>query len=156
MKLVVFLALVCICSFSCLGQNCLYFKKNNHREAFYTSGDVITFNLKGNKAKISEQIKGFEDSLIVFQFYKVNPKEIAAIYVDKKTKIWFILRYKYEKIFLLSGVLFLPIDIINTGRVQEKSMLISGGLLTTGLLARWLISDKMKIKGRRKLLVISR
>jgi hypothetical protein len=137
------------------GQRFLYFQKNGHREAVYATGDALTFELKGTKAKISDQIRGFEDSLVVFQSYKVNPKEIAALYVDEKTKIWFIFRYKYEKVFLLAGALFLPIDVINTGKIEPKALAVSGTLLGAGLLARWLVSDKLKIKGRRKLLVIS-
>lgn len=136
------------------GQSFLYFKKNGHREAVYATGDVLTFELKGAKTKVSDQIRSFEDSLIVFQFYKLNPKEIAALYVDEKTKIWFIFRYKYEKIFLLAGALFLPIDVINTGRIEPKALAVSGALLGAGLLARWLVSDKLKIKGKRKLVVI--
>jgi hypothetical protein len=116
---------------------------------------VLTFELKGTKTKVSDQIRGFEDSLVVFQSYKLNPKEIAALYVDEKTKIWFIFRYKYEKIFSLAGALFLPIEVVNTGKIEPKAVAVSGALLGAGLLARWLVSDKLKIKGRRKLLIIS-
>lgn len=137
------------------GESFLYFKKNSHREAMYSVSDVISFDLKNNKEKVSDQIKGFEDSLIVFQSYKLNYREISALYVDKKTKIWFILRYKYEKLFFLTGADFLPIDIINTGRIEPKALAVSGALLGAGLLSRWLISDKIKIRGKRKLLIIS-
>ena len=85
----------------------------------------------------------------------MNPNEIAALYVDEKTKIWFIFRYKYEKVFFLAGGLFLPIDIINTGKVEPKALAVSGALLGAGLLARWLISKKLRITGKRKLLVIT-
>jgi hypothetical protein len=61
------------------GQRFFYFKKNGHREAVYATGDVLTFELKGTKTKVSDQIRGFEDSLVVFQSYKVNPKATAAL-----------------------------------------------------------------------------
>ncbi|MGI4883615.1 MAG: hypothetical protein ACRYFR_01490 [Janthinobacterium lividum] len=137
------------------GQSFLYFKKNAHREAAYSTGDALTFELKGAKTKVSERIVGFEDSLLVFASYKLNPNKINALYVDDKTKIWFILRYKYEKVFFLAGGIFLPIDIINTRKIEPQALAVSGALLSAGLLAKWLISKKLKIKGRRKLLVIS-
>lgn len=137
------------------GQSFLYFKKNGHREAVYAVGDKLTFELKATKAKVIDRIIGFEDSLLVFQSYKLNPSQISALYVDEKTKIWFIFRYKYEKAFFLAGSLFLPISIINTGRVEPKALVVSGALLGAGLLAKWLVSNKLRIKGKRKLLVIS-
>ncbi|RZJ93304.1 MAG: hypothetical protein EOO60_04905 [Hymenobacter sp.] len=137
------------------GQSLLYFKKNGHREAVYAVGDKLTFELKATKTKVSDQIIGFQDSLILFQHYSLNPKEIAALYVDDKTKIWFIFRYKYEKAFFLAGGLFLPIDVINTGQVEPKALAVSGLLLGAGLLARWLVSEKLRITGKRKLLIIT-
>lgn len=137
------------------GQAYLYFRKNGHREAIYQVGDVLTFALKGTNRRISEQIKGFDDSLLVFQYYKVNPREIAALYVDDKTRLWFILRYKYEKLFLAGGAGFLPISAFNTGRIEPRAAAISGGLLGAALLAHWLISQKIAIKGRRRLLILS-
>jgi hypothetical protein len=137
------------------GQSFLYFKKNCHREAVYAVGDKLTFELKETKAKVTDRIIGFKDSLLVFQTYKLRPKEIGALYVDEKTKIWFIFRYKYEKAFLLAGSLFLPISVINTGKVEPRALAVSGALLGAGLLARWLVSQKLRIKGKRKLLIIS-
>ncbi|AWM33886.1 hypothetical protein [Hymenobacter nivis] len=137
------------------GQEFLYFRKNGHREAVYGIGDVVTFELKGTGAKVSDQIKGFQDSLVVFEAHVLNPSKIGAIYVDAKTKQWFILRYKYEKVFFLASAFFLPIDIVNTGKIEPQALAISGALLGVGLLAKWLISKKLKIKGKRKLLVIA-
>jgi len=136
-------------------QSFLYFKKNGHREAVYAVGDKLTFELKATKAKVTDRIIGFEDSLLVFQTYKLRPSEIGALYVDEKTKIWFIFRYKYEKAFLLAGSLFLPISVINTGKVEPKALAVSGALLGAGLLAKWLVSQKLRIKGKRKLIIIS-
>lgn len=137
------------------GQHFLHFQKNRHRQAVYTTGEVLTFELNGSKAKISDRIQGFEDSLLVFSSYKVNPQDITALYVDEKTKIWFIFRYKYEKAFFLAGALFLPLDIVNSGQVAPQAATISGALLGASLLAHWLISDKLQIKGKRKLRVIA-
>jgi hypothetical protein len=137
----------------CWAQN-LLFHKNRHRQALYKQGDVISFKLKNDKSKIAGQIRDFEDSLIVFQGFKVNPNEITHLYVDSKTKVWYILRYKYEKIFLIAGVGYTLLELINQGEMDKETLIVSGSLISAGLLARWLISDKIKIKGRRRLLII--
>ena len=148
----VFIILFAFCSI-CDGQK-LLFHQSRHKEALYKTGDIISFRLKNNKSKITGQIRGFEDSLVVFRNYKVNPNEITHLYVDSKTKSWYILRYKYEKIFLIAGVGYLLLDVLNTGELSEKTLIISGSLVSAGLLAKWLINDRIKIKGRRKLLII--
>lgn len=137
----------------CYGQKLLFHKKR-HREALYKEGDVISFNLRNDKSKITGQIRGFEDSLVVFSGFKINPKEITHLYVDDKTKKWYIFRYKYEKIFLIAGVGYPLLELINNGEVDKEILIIGGSLITTGLLAKWLISNKIKIKGRRRLLII--
>lgn len=131
----------------------LLFHKNRHRQALYKQGDVISFRLKKDKSKITRQIRGFEDSLIVFEDLKVNPNQITHLYVDAKTKIWYFLKYKYEKIFLIAGVGYPLLELINQGEVSKETLMIGGPLIAAGLLARWLISDKIKIRGRRKLLI---
>src|SRR5882672_6208124 len=98
----------------CLGQNLLAFKTSNHRIAYYRTGDVLSFRLKGDKSKISDQITGFEDSLIIFKNYKVKVNEISALYLDKKTRMWYFLKYKYEKILPMAGGVYLLADVINT------------------------------------------
>ena len=77
------------------------FKKNKNKIAYYKMGDVISFRIKGDKKKITEPIRGVEDSLLVFKYFNLNPKEITHMYVDDKTKVWYFLKYKYEKLFLL-------------------------------------------------------
>jgi hypothetical protein len=140
--------------YSCSFGQKLLFHKNRHREALYKVGDIISFRLKNHDSKISGQIKSFEDSLIVFQNFKVNPNKITHLYVDTKTRIWYVLRYKYEKLFLISGIGYLLLDVLNTGELSKETLVISSSLVTAGLLAKWLISDRIKIKGRRKLVII--
>jgi hypothetical protein len=137
----------------CYGQK-LLFHKNRHREAIYKKGDEISFRLKNDKSKITGQIIGFEDSVIVFPGFKINPRRISHLYVDSKTKIWYILRYKYERIFLIAGTGYPLLELVNHGEIEKETLIISGSLITAGLLARWLISDKIKIKGRRRLVII--
>lgn len=148
---------VCIILFSfgsiSYGQK-LLFHKNRNREAFYKVGDIISFRLNNDKSKISGPIKDFEDSLIVFQNFKVSLNEITHLYVDNKIKTWYILRYKYKKLFIISGVGYLLLDVLNNEELNKNTLIISGSLIAAGLLAKWLISDTIEIKGRRRLLIL--
>lgn len=143
---------VCFSSI-CHGQKLLFYK-NKNRHVLYKKGDIISFRLINDKSKFTEQIEGFEDSLIVFQSFKVNPTQITHLYVDSKTKVWYILRYKYEKIFFIVGFGYPLLEIINQGKIDKETLIVSGSLITAGLLARWLIDDKIRIKGRRRLLIL--
>jgi hypothetical protein len=117
-------------------------------------GDVISVRLHNDKTKYSFQIKGFEDSVIVVNNYKIRPSEISHIYVDEKIKIWYILKYKYEKIFLIAGAGYFLISLINEGEIHKETAIISGSLITAGLLARLLVNQKIRIRGKKKLALI--
>ena len=64
-------------------QEMLMFKKNKHRQAYYRAGDVISFRIKGERRKITDVIRDFEDSVIVFKDYSINLKQITHLYVDQ-------------------------------------------------------------------------
>ena len=132
----------------------LLFHKNNYKEVFYQVGETITFKLKGDYSKISAQIKGFEGNLIVFSNFKINPEEISDIYVDSKTRTWFVFRYKYKSVLPIIGFGYMLLDFINTGSLSRETVVIGSSFIAAGLLAKILISEKIKIKGRRKLVVI--
>jgi hypothetical protein len=67
-------------------------KKNKNKNVFYEKGDIISFQVKGRRLKITGQIIDFKDSVIVFQGYELKVSEIKCLYIDEKTKWW--LRYK--------------------------------------------------------------
>ena len=143
-----------ILAVECISQK-LLFHKNRYKEVFYQSGETITFRLKGNRSKISTQIKGFEGNFIVFPNLKINPDEISHLYVDPKTRTWFILRYKYKTVLPIIGFGYALLDFINTGSLSKETAVISSAFITAGLLAKTVISEKIKIKGKRKLVIIS-
>lgn len=120
----------------------------------YRVGDVISFRLKGNHAKITSQITGFENDYIVFKDYKISPSEISSLYVDNKTKTWFILRYKYKKILLFLGIGYTLLDVLNTGELNHETLVVGVSFTAAGVLAGLLIKDSIKIKGKRKLVIL--
>jgi hypothetical protein len=153
MKLLPFAIILFALSTIGLSQQLLFYK-NNHREEIYKTNDVISFRLKGDDSKITGRISGFEDSLIVFQDFKINPKEISHLYVDNKTRTWFIFRYKYQIVLPIVGAGYILLDLLNTGKLNEGTLVVGGSLIGAGLLARLLISDRIKITGRRKLVIL--
>ena len=139
---------------TCFSQK-LLFHKTTYKEAIYKTGDFITFKLKNNKAKITEEILGFEDSLIVFQDLKVNPKDITRLYIDNKTQNWQIRRNQYSSTLIAAGIGYFLISAINSRKFTEKNLNVSASFIATGLLIRFLMKDYYKIKGQRKLLIIN-
>jgi hypothetical protein len=137
----------------CLGQK-LLFHKNNFKETTYQAGETITFQIKGDDSKIRDRIVGFDKDFIVFSNFKISPEEISHIYVDKKTRTWFIFRYKYQIVLPIIGIGYMILDWLNTGALSKETAVAGTSFVIAGLLAKILISEKIKIKGRRKLVII--
>ncbi|MEQ8688984.1 MAG: hypothetical protein RIE86_27030 [Imperialibacter sp.] len=132
----------------------LLFHKNNIREAQYFAGEVIAFRFKDNDFKVTDQIKGFRDGLVLFDGYEVHANDFEVLYADHKTRIWFAFRYKFVKLTMIAGAGYLALDVINTGRFDKNTMIISGSLIGAGLIGRLFIREKFKIKGKKKIVVI--
>jgi hypothetical protein len=127
-------------------------KRNKNKNAYYERGDVISFQLKGQRCKITRAIVDFKDSVIVFNDFEVKVANIKCLYIDEKTKWW--LRYKIAQLTLITGTGYVTIDAINSGKINKRSAVFSGTLLGAGLIAKLLISNKIKIKGHTKLRVL--
>ncbi len=125
-------------------------KKNKNKNAYYKAGDEITFQLKGLKSKIRDEIIEIKDSVLVFKGYTIPVKEIKCLYVDEKTKWW--LRYKIAQLTLIAGTGYLLLDVINTGQLSRETLNVTAMIISVGVIARLLISNK--IKGRTKLRVL--
>ena len=139
---------------SCFAQKSLLFQKNKNKEVVYEPGDVISFRLKGDKSKHTFQIMRFEDSLIVFKNYKVNPKEITHMYRDTKNKTWWFMKYKWSGLCFIVGIGYLVLDGLHLGELTRETLIFSGSLIAAGVLTKLIINDRIKIRGSRKLVVI--
>ena len=139
----------------CLAQQpYLLFHKSNKREAQYFAGEVIAFRIRDNDFKVTDQIKGFSNGLVLFDGYEVNPNDFEVLYADDKTRIWFAFRYKFARLTLIAGAGYLALDVLNTGEFDRNTMIISGSLIGAGLIGRLFIREKFKIKGSKKMVVI--
>ena len=127
-------------------------KKNRNKNVYYKPGDEISLRLTGSNRKISGVILDLKDSAVVFQGFEVRIEEISSLYIDEKTKWW--LRYKVEQLGLIIGFGYLAIDVINTGQVTKEILVISGALISVGLIAKFLIGNQIKIRGRTKLHIL--
>lgn len=130
----------------CLGQTLLFRKNNRHRE-LYKEGDVISFRIKNNNSKITRKIKGFDDSLIIFQDFKIYPHEITHFYINN-----YLIRQTRKILFASAGYPLL--ELINFGVIDQKALMIGGSVLAAGIIVRLLIRHKIEIKGRTKLYII--
>ena len=139
---------------SCFAQNFLLFHKNRFKHTKYKVGDVISFTIKDDKRKHTFQIRGFEDTVIVFDNYRINPDDITHMYIDDKTRVWYIFRYKYSRAFLIGGIGYFAIDGINSGEISANTAWISGSLVSAGILAGIIFKDRIRIKGKRRLVVV--
>jgi hypothetical protein len=127
-------------------------KKNKNKTVYYKAGDVISFKIIGNRFKTKGEIVELKDSVIVFKGYEVPINKIFCLYIDEKTRWW--LRYKIAQLSLIAGTGYLVLDVINTGELKKETLIVSGTVIGVGLLAKLLISNKIKIRGKTKLRVL--
>lgn len=127
-------------------------KKNRNKNVYYKPGDEISFRTIASNKKITGQIMELKDSIIVFKGFKLNVCEISSLYIDEKTRWW--LRYKVQQLSLIAGGGYLLLNLINNGEISEDDLIISGTLIGVGLIAKFLIGNRIKIKGRTKLRIV--
>lgn len=141
-------------SIPCLSQRdfLMLQKKNKNKNVYYQAGEDISFGMEGKKSRITAEIMGFEDSLIIFKGFKVPVKDVSYLYIDEKTRWW--LRYKLAQILLIGGTGFLILDVINTGELSHETLTISATAIGVGLIAKFFIRNRIRIKGRTNLRVL--
>jgi hypothetical protein len=127
-------------------------KKNSNKNAYYSKGDVLSFQLGGEKLKRIGEIIDFSDSTIFFRGYEINLSEIKCLYIDDKTKWW--LRFKIAQLSLLSGSTYFLVDLLNSGQINQATVMVSATLISVGLVSRLIIGNKIRIRGKTKLRII--
>lgn len=135
-------------------QHFLLATKGRYKSAKYKKGDIISIRINGDEVKFTDKIIGFDDSLIYFKFYKINPKEISHLYIDSKIKEWYFMKLKYEKLLKIFGIGYLGADLINTKKLDKSTAIISGSAFGLHFLAKKIFPNFIKIDGRKKKLII--
>ena len=114
MKELLIFSLLCLAALPTLGQRKLLMleKADSRKNAYYEVGDELTFYAEGRKSRISDRIRGFTDSTIVFRHYEVLISRITALHIDDQTRWW--LRFKPAQLLLIAGAGYLLIDIASS------------------------------------------
>lgn len=150
--LVGILMLACNSSFS---QNYFLFNKKSYRQVIYKEGDQIAFRIKGSREKVSGKITSINDSVLVLgSSLFVRPASISEIYVDKKFRDWFVIRYKYAVVLPMIGAGYILADAINTKEFDPQTLKIGSAFIIAGVLFKILMPRTIKIRGKHKVAII--
>ncbi len=131
----------------------LMFEKSRNRRAFYYPGDKISLQLRGDRSKFTGRIQELQDSVILFEHYRVRVSDVTHIYQDDKQN-WYTLRHKLSPLLLIGGTGYLVLDVVNSRELDRGTLVLSGSLIGVGLLAKWLIPTKTRIRGKRRLKIV--
>ena len=152
-KIPILVALLLVAG-SALGQHArlLLQKQNQNKSAYYEVGDELIFYREGKKSKTKDRIVAFEDSTIVFRGYRVPVSQITALHIDDQTRWW--LRFKPAQLLLIGGAGYLLIDAVNDRAFNPDTLVIGGSLIGLGLIFKLFIPNKIKIRGKTKLMIL--
>jgi hypothetical protein len=148
------LILSMLLSMQCFSQRKLILTKSRGKSAQYHQGEKITFYLKDEGVKITDYIRGFTDSTIIFKDYSIDPRKISHVYIDDKTINWYFLKFKYEKLCLIAGAGYFLLDVVNTGEINAGTAMVSGSMLAAAGIFRLCIKKRIPLGGRRRTLHI--
>ena len=143
-------------SLECFAQDMLLVSNERKKNgtAYYRVGDEMSFWVEGDEHMVTSRIQGFTDSLIVFDYYRIPVSQITHLYVDDKIGSWYVFRYK-TILLPIAGAGYLLADGVNTQELAPSTLLISGSLIGGGFLLKWLIGNRIRIRGRKKLTIVS-
>lgn len=132
----------------------LLFHYSRYKEVIYYVGDVISFRVKGSKEEITWPITGITDSTIVSADRSIEPNKIGAIYIDRKSKIFFPFRFKYRPYLIAAGSAYFLIDAINSKQIDRSTVIVSSSMIGAGAILGLIIKDYIKLKPPRKLVIL--
>jgi hypothetical protein len=154
LKILVTLVFLIVAQASFAQEKQLLFHYSRHKEVIYRIGDVISFQRKGNKQKISWQISDITDSTIVSGDRSIAPYKIGAVYVDAKVKMLRPIRYQYKYYLTAAGIAYFLIDWGNSKEIDTSTIIVSGTFIGAGILSAILIKDYVKLKRGRRLVIL--
>lgn len=76
------------------------------------------------------------------------------MHLDHKTRVWYTFWHKYSKAVLIGGAGYFAIDVINSGEITSNTLIIGGSLVSAGILANTIFQDRIKIRGKRRLVIV--
>ncbi|EON79391.1 hypothetical protein ADIS_0081 [Lunatimonas lonarensis] len=145
-----------------LAQNYLVLQKGENQKTRiqYQVGESITYKLKDIPYYMTDIIREIQSEHLLFGENIVAPWQIEVIDVSAKDERNSTLR-NLTLLPAAAALLLLTAETVNSlyadGRVEisQTSLVISGGLLGSALIMSQVRYRKFRLKGRRKLLVLS-
>lgn len=127
------------------------------RSVTYSSGDDITFKLKGENHYRTNHIVSLSDTAIQFHYYTVNYPEIEKVYLKHRRLSGFSLR-KLGTFAQITGLGYIAIDQFNQVVVRgedpsyNEDVFFVGGLIFVGGTAlKFLEPRKVRVGGKYRL-----
>ncbi len=147
--LLLFPWLILATSHGLFAQYYLVLKKRSRVKHVFEAGESLKFRLKGERFYYEHMMVGFHPDKVRFHYFDLNINEIASLKIPKAGNYAVSLA---SQLTITGGVFAL--DQLNQGLVMneglgpsEETLLISGGLLGTGLLLKLFKKRKFKIDG---------
>jgi hypothetical protein len=145
-----------------MGQNYLVLQKGENQKTRirYQVGEPITYKLKDIPYYMTDIIREIQSEHLLFGENIVAPWQIEVIDVSSKDERNSTLR-NLTLLPAAAALLLLTAETVNSlyadGKIEirQTSLVISGGLLGSAVIMSQVRYRKFRLKGRRKLLVIS-
>ena len=122
------------------------------------SGETLEYKLKGDIKFRKDRITSLRDSIIFFESdNEVKLNQLKCIRFQKNN---FVIT-KFRKFFLRAGIGFLILDSFNNlilnrpTIVNEKAVIVSAALFTTGLLLKRMSYKKLRLNKHKTLKIVN-
>ena len=119
-------------------------------------GDELCFKLKGDPGKYCDVIQCIADTVIQFDSFTLNLKDLRLLYVDQSN----FLTRQFSKFLMWGGLGYAGLDIINNTTngtqpiFQERTLKAAGALFVSGWLIRKAFQRRYHIGKRCTIWVI--
>ncbi|MCG8310020.1 MAG: hypothetical protein MI975_21670 [Cytophagales bacterium] len=132
-------------------------KTLSNKQIIYSSGDKISFKLKGEDIFRTDHIVALNDSSIEFHYHQVLYDEIAQVHI-KGHRFTGINYYSLGSYAQITGIAYIAIDQFNqvVVRGEEASFnegvwMAGGAIFLGGTILKWISPKKIKLGGRYRI-----
>ena len=132
-------------------------KTLSNKQIVYSSGDKISYKLKGEDIFRTDHIVALNDSSIEFHYYHIMYNEIAQVNI-KGHRFSGINYYSIGTYAQIAGIAYIAIDQFNQVIVRgedasfnEGVWVAGGAIFLGGTLLKWIAPKKIKLGGKYRI-----